>query len=87
MSGVSTTTRNQGAQRICKAPKGHSAIWGPRMAHSWWREGASASAALAVVVHLKFLRGRAQANGVNLVFVLVVDVGLDEILGENIAFG
>ena len=40
---------------------------------------------LAVVVHFVFLRSRAQANRLDLVFVLEVDVGLDKILGEDIA--
>src|SRR5699024_3737519 len=42
---------------------------------------------LAVEVHLKFLRGWAQADRGNLVVELVLDVGLNEILREHVALG
>ncbi|WJY92736.1 hypothetical protein CFAEC_09595 [Corynebacterium faecale] len=42
---------------------------------------------LAVEIHLEFLRGRAQADRGDLVVILVLDVGLDEVLGEHIGLG
>ena len=45
------------------------------------------TSSLAIEVELKFLRGWAQTYRRDLVIVLVLDVGVDEVLGKHIALG